>query len=96
MSNLRAFTQSPLEKKRYTISYARWLDEDEALFDYATLIQPSTLPELVSEDAFTSNAGKEISIFLSGGVSGTIYLVTLLATTTEGQVKEDNLQLAVY
>jgi hypothetical protein len=96
MSTLRAFNQTYLERKRYTVSYARWLDPDEALFDHTIVISPSTAPSLVAENAFATNFDTEISFFLKGGISGVIYEVKLVATTTEGQVKEDNLQLAVY
>lgn len=96
MSNLKAFTQTPLERKRYTVSYARWMDEDETLFDHAIVISPVTDPSLIAEDAFTSNADKEISFFLKGGVRGQLYDVKLVATTSDGQVKEDNIQMAVY
>jgi hypothetical protein len=96
MSNLRAFIQTPLERKRYTVSYARWMDEAEALFDHTIVISPSTTPELVAEDAYTSNFDTEISFFIKGGVRGMLYDVKLVATTTEGQVKEDVIQMAVY
>jgi hypothetical protein len=42
MSTLKAFTQTPVERKRYTVSYARWMDETETLFDHAIVISPST------------------------------------------------------
>ena len=96
MSTLRAFNQTSLERKRYTVSYARWLDPSEALFDHIIVVSPSTAPALTAEDAFASNFDTEISFFLKGGVSGVVYEVKLVATTTEGQVKEDNIQMAVY
>lgn len=96
MSNLRSFTQTTVERKRYTVSYDRWMDDAETLFDHAIVISPSTTPSVMAEDAFTSNGDKELSFFLKGGVAGTIYTVRLIATTSDGQVKEDSLQLAVY
>jgi hypothetical protein len=96
MSTLKAFTQTPVERKRYTVSYARWMDETETLFDHAIVISPSTSPSLIAEAAFTSNSDTEISFFIKGGVRGQLYDVKLVATTSEGQVKEDNLQMAVY
>jgi len=96
MSNLRAFYQTPLERKRYTVSYARWMDEGETLFDHAIVISPGTTPSLSAEDAFTSNGDTEITFFVSGGLSGQIYDIRLIATTSEGQIKEDVRQMAVY
>jgi hypothetical protein len=96
MSTLRAYNQTPLERKRYTVSYARWLDPTETLFDHAIIVSPSTDPGLIAEDAFSSNFDTEITFFLKGGVTGVIYDVRLIATTTEGQVKEDTIQMAVY
>ena len=96
MSILKSYNQTPLERKRYTISYARWLDDAESLFDHAIIISPSTEPGLIAEDAFATNFDTEITFFLKGGVAGTIYNVRLVATTTEGQVKEDSIQMAVY
>lgn len=96
MSNLRSFYQTPLERKRYTVSYDRWMDPAETLFDHVIVISPGTNPSLIAENAFTSNGDKEISFFIKGGLRGVIYDVKLVATTTDGQVKEDNLQMAVY
>jgi hypothetical protein len=96
MSNLRAFNQTVLERKRYTVSYRRWMDEDETLFDHAIVISPETSPALIAQDAFSSAADTEITFFLTGGVAGTVYEVALVATTSDGQVKQDNLQLAVF
>lgn len=95
MSTLRAFIQTPLERKRYTVSYERWMDETEVIFDYVIVTSPTTDPPLVAENAFTSGADKEISFFIKGGVSGYLYDVRLIATTSDGQVKEDVLQMAV-
>ena len=96
MSTLKAFNKTVVERKRYTVSYARWLDAEETLFDHAIVISPSTAPALIAEDAFSSNFDTEISFFLKGGAAGTIYDVRLIATTSDGQVKEDTLQMAVY
>lgn len=96
MSILKSYNQTPLERKRYTVSYARWLDPTEVLFDHAIIISPSTEPGLIAEDAFTSNFDTEITFFLKGGVAGTIYDVALVATTNQGQIKEDSIQMAVY
>jgi hypothetical protein len=96
MSNLKSVSQTYLEIKRYTVSYDSWLDDTEELFDHSIVISPVTTPPLTASDAFTSNSDREISFFLKGGVTGTIYDVKLLATTTVGQLKEDNMQMVVF
>jgi hypothetical protein len=96
MSTLYQFTQTPLEKRMRTIDYSNWLDVGETLSDHAIAVSPSSDPPLVASDAFSSSANTQITFFISGGVVGTVYQVKCLATTSQGQVKEDNIQIAVY
>lgn len=95
MSLLKAFQQRTIERKRYTIGYERWMDAGELLFDHTVIISPVTSPALIAEDAFASDADTRITFFIKGGVAGQTYLVNMIATTTEGQVKSDTLQMAV-
>lgn len=95
MSNLAGWRQTSIERKRYTISYDRWLDPDEQLSDTAFLASPTTDPLLVAEGAVMSNNNREVTFFMEGGVPGTVYLVKVVATTSEGQIKEDDIQVEI-
>lgn len=95
MSTLRSFYQTPVERKRYSVSYKRWLDPGEVIFDHTITISPLTDPAMIAEESFATEGATAITFYLKGGVVGQVYDVRLIATTTQGQIKQDDLQLAV-
>lgn len=95
MSYIASFSQRVIEKKRYTVGYQKWLDDGETLFDFTIQISPDTDTPLEASGGFTSDGDQEITFFLAGGEAGQQYNVDLIATTTDGQIKEDTVKLGV-
>lgn len=96
MSITSTFTQTPIEKKRRAISYSNWLDDGEVVSDHAVLVSPLTDPPLVVSDGFAADADTTIVYYTSGGVSGVPYTLKMIMTTSESQIKEDDIQILVY
>jgi hypothetical protein len=96
MSALAAFQKRAIEKKRYTLDYSCWLDEGELLADFAIVVTPATVPALVASGAYSDPTSTKITTYVGGGMVGVFYQVTFVATTSQGQVKRDDLQMRVY
>lgn len=95
MAFLNGFAKANIEKKRYTLDYECWLDEGETLVDFAIVITPATTPPLVASGAYGNAANTRITVYLSQGLVGAVYTVMFIATTSQGQVKRDDLQMRV-
>ena len=96
MATLKAFVKAQIERKRYTLRYDCWLDEGEVLADFAIGINPLTLERpLVAEGAYVDLTNTRLTTYIGGGVAGTLYTVRFIATTSQGQVKSDDIQMRV-
>lgn len=81
--------KTPQERKRYTVSYQNWLDQDEVVASALYGIDNVTVPPLVVDGSFIQVDGLGLSFFVSGGVSDEQYQLHILMTTNNGQIKED-------
>lgn len=81
--------KTPLERKRYTVSYANWLDDLETVSTAAYSIDNETDPPLAVDGSFIQPDGLGLSFFVSGGVTDEQYQLHILMTTSNGQIKED-------
>lgn len=95
MANLARFNQDALERKRYTVDYENWLDTGELLVDFAIIVSPSTAVELLADGAYSSPDQLKLTTYVSGGTRGITYTLSFIATTNQGQIKRDDLQIAV-
>jgi hypothetical protein len=95
MAALAGYVKNSLEKKRYTLDYACWLDEGETLVDFGIVITPATTPPLVADGAYGNPENTRITVYLSKGNPGGVYTVAFIATTSQGQVKRDDLSMRV-
>ncbi len=82
------FRKAPADRKRYVVDYADWLNDNE-------LVETVAATGNVEDDAFYVDGyvvdpnGKEVIFFVSGGVTGAQYDVTINVTTSLQQIKED-------
>jgi hypothetical protein len=95
MANLSRFTKDAIERKRYTVDYENWLDTGEYLSDFAIIVSPATEDELVADGAYASPDNFMITTYIGGGLRGITYNVSFIATTNQGQVKRDDIQIQV-
>ena len=83
------YKKTPMERKRYTISYADWLDAGEVVSSVLYGIDNVTDPPLAIDGSFLETDGLGVSFFVAGGITDEQYQLNILMTTNSGQVKED-------
>jgi hypothetical protein len=89
------YTQDPDEKKRYTVDYDDWLDVGETLSNVTYVVTPTTAPVVVVSGSTIASDGRSVSFFVEDGADGTDYKVTVTATTSGSQIKEDNVLFVI-
>lgn len=92
---LGSFKQTPQEKKRYTISYADWLDAGEVVASVVYGIDNITVPPLLVESSMIQVDGLGVSFYVSGGLDEEVYQLNVLMETDAGQRKEDYIAYVV-
>lgn len=82
------FRKAPADRKRYVVDYKDWLNDNEEISD-------GVVAGSVPEDGFyvdgflVDNSNREVIFYVSGGLSGVEYTVTITVDTTLQQTKED-------
>jgi hypothetical protein len=95
MAVLKKFSKAPVDRKRYSIDYADWLDAGEIVNSVTFGVTPAE-PSAIVVDGIAINPGaKSIMFYTSGGADATVYKVFVTMTTSGGQVKEDTVQYSV-
>lgn len=99
---LSTFTQQPNDVLDYDIDFRDadepWLSTEDSLYDQDSIHPPTAtvFPSGLTVAAPLVVGGDTLKIWVSGGVSGTSYKVTLLARTTPGErVKEVELRFRI-
>lgn len=82
------FRKAPADRKRYVVDYTDWLNDNELV---TTVSVTGNVPSdnFFVDGYIVDTGGKEIIFFVSGGVSGEEYVVTITINTDLGQIKED-------
>jgi hypothetical protein len=88
------FKKGAADRKRYVVDYVDWLDVAE-IIDSVTSIGNNPDDAFFVDGYVVNTGGKEIIFYASGGIAGNTYNVTLTATTSLGQVKQDWVEIAV-
>jgi hypothetical protein len=93
---LDKYNKSPVERKRYSISYSEWLDTGEAVQSVAfTVRSNSVISPLVIDGIMVQPDAIGVQYYVSGGLDQTLYEVLAQMTTVGGQIKEDEILFAV-
>ena len=94
MAILATYEQQPGEKLDYDVYYRNspdgkddWLDAGDALNNAKTTV--STSPTGLTVTQITLSSSDRVKLWVSGGVSGVKYKVTLTVGTLLGRVKQD-------
>lgn len=90
------FTKQPSENLDYDFDFTKWMPVGDNL--------PATLGNSVVTISPSSGIvlgtklhnGNIVKQFISGGTSGTDYLVTCVITTSDGRIKEAEFTLRVF
>lgn len=95
MPAIGKFTKAPAERKRYSINYGDWLDDGETLTEVTFEVIPATGSPIVVDDVAVTPTGNEVAFYASAGDDGVTYIVLATATTSGGQIKEDQINFVV-
>ena len=85
---LGKYTQTPTERKRYSIDFSQWLDIGETVTNFSSSSTPVDASPVVIDNFIVAGNGLSVTVYVSGGILGSNYRVDTLATTSGGQVKE--------
>jgi hypothetical protein len=88
------FKKGSADRKRYVVDYVDWLDVDETV-TLVTSAGNNIGDEFYIDGVLINTGGKEVIFYASGGVVGTKYTVTITATTSMGQVKQDTVEIDI-
>jgi len=93
MSVLGTFIKQPAEKESYSIDYSQDLEGDDFI---ASAVATVSDPALVVQSTICINT--IVKVWITGGVAGTKYEVTITATTNDGRIIQDQfyIKLKVY
>ena len=89
---LGKYAKSSGSRKRYTISYSDWLDEDELVQSGSFDIVNQTSEDLLVVDTITVlPSGTGLQFYVSGGLLDVLYEVVVTMETTQTQIAEDSI-----
>ena len=83
--------KAPADVLDYDVNYSRWLSSGDTLSAVVASALPAGELEIISSQV----SGQTAKIWLSGGVIGETYEITVTATTTGGRVKEETFKIRV-
>lgn len=93
MSLLGSFVKQPAETESYTITYEDDLTTGDNVVSAVSSATPTTSPPLSLDT--TSVDDPRVRLWISGGVNGTTYKVTVTTTTADGRVLQDEFKVRV-
>lgn len=91
---LKKFEKQPADVKDYDIFYTEWLVPGDALNDAVVVIEPSGNPSDLKVDSVFV-APDKVKIWLSAGITNTLYKATVTATTDDGRVVQHEFVMKV-
>lgn len=87
------FRQVPQDRKRYVVNYADWLNETEIV---TSVTMEGNVPvDAFYVDGYVINDDKEVIFYVSGGIAGTTYEVSIQIGTSMDQIKADTITFAI-
>jgi len=93
---IKAFTKTVVERRRFHVDYACWLDVNEQLHTLDIVVDPVTADApLVVDQAYPNAEDTALVFYVSEGKANTSYTMQMIVTTTEGQVKRDDIGMKV-
>lgn len=93
---LGTYIKTPSERKRYSLDYTDWLETGETIVTRSFVVTPTTgaTPLLVDASAIDPS-GKQVIFYVSAGIDGVTYEVEAFISTSDGQIKEDQINFLV-
>lgn len=91
---LAHYRKQPREVLNYQVDYRPWLQPGEDISSSEVSVLPVTDPALDLSNTYSVETGI-VGFIVSAGTSGQTYQVTILTTTTNGQVVEREIYYTV-
>lgn len=91
MAILDTFTQQPADRIDYLVDYTEFLEGQDVVRGAETTVEPSGLVV----QGTTAIDETRVKFWVSGGVDGEDYKVTITMTTVKGRVKQDELKFKI-
>ena len=88
---LGTLTKQPADYLDYDVNFEEWLTDDDTIASAGATVEPAG--ELTIGDVLISSP--IVKLWLSGGLDGKTYKITLTATTAFGRVKETEFRIRV-
>lgn len=88
------FKKGAADRKRYVVDYNDWLDIEETVA-LVTSAGNNPTDAFFVDGIVVNTGGKEVIFYASGGIAGNTYNVTLTATTSMGQIKQDWVEIDI-
>lgn len=88
--NLGNFYKQPVEVKDFDIDYSEWLTAGDNVESVTVVVTPTGL---TVESVFVNDP--RAKVWLSGGVDGTQYKLSVTMTSADGRVKQDEFKIKV-
>ena len=89
------YRQQPADRRYRSVDYAPWLTDGETLTNVTSSVSPVTVPPLVVDGVTFDATATEVLYFAGGGVDGTTYEITFTITTSDGQIRQDEIEIEV-
>lgn len=96
MGVIKAFAKTVIERRRLYVDYDCWLADNEQLTDLDITIDPITADApLIVDQGYPDAEMRRLVFYVSEGKANTSYTMQMVVTTTEGQVKRDDIGMRV-
>jgi len=87
---MNIFSQQPLDVLDYGVDLTKWLNAGDSVTSATATSTPSGLTTFVTQETTS-----EPKVWVSGGVNGSVYKITMGIVTLGGRTKEFEFKLAV-
>lgn len=88
--NIGNFIKQPVEVLDYDVDYTDWLTAGDNVQSATVEVAPTGL----TIDSIFINDPR-VKVWVSGGLSGTTYKLTVTTTTADGRLKQDEFKIKV-
>lgn len=93
---LGTFNKQPVERYDYDFDYSHWLTEGDNLESTVVEVYPNDSAEIGGLQIETVTViDPIIKLWISGGINGVTYKVTMTSNTADGRIKQDEFKLKV-
>lgn len=92
MAILETFIQQPADRLDYDVGYTEFLTDSDFVVSATAEVD---LDGLDFQQPIVLENGTKLKLFVTGGVSGSVYKLTLTVTTDLGRVKQDELRFRI-